>query len=90
MQTRPDEDSSLNDLEDRFAVIERRIQELLDRNRALGVRVVELEQELAGMRDASREMEQLQAAKLRLREKLGAILQNLESVTGKKQQGAPE
>ena len=90
MQTRPDEDSSLNDLEDRFAVIERRIQELLDRNRALGVRVVELEQELAGMRDASREMEQLQATKLRLREKLGAILQNLESVTGKKQQGAPE
>ncbi len=90
VQTRADDDSSVAGLEERFAVIERRIRTLLDRNRALETRVAELEQELARRGDASGELEQLQEIKRRLREKVGGILNNLESLTERKQHDAQE
>ncbi len=90
VQTRTDDDSSVTGFEERFAVIERRIQALLDRNKTLEARIVELEQELARKGDASGELEQLQAVKLRLREKIGGILKSLESLTEKKRLDAPE
>jgi chromosome segregation ATPase len=72
-------------LETGFAIVEKRIQALLDENGTLAARVNELERELAEAKNAARNLEEYQGKTTHIRMKVENILQSLESIVpGKK------
>ena len=78
------ERSELKDLEDRFALVEKRVQAIVENNRALATRVRELERELAQARREAQELAHVHVAKLHIREKIENILHAIESAGIKK------
>jgi cell division septum initiation protein DivIVA len=76
------QNDDLKGLEDGFAIVEDRVQALVEQNRALLARVAELERELARTGTEARELERLQGARLELRDRIEHILRALESVSG--------
>jgi cell division septum initiation protein DivIVA len=70
----------VKDLDDKFAIIEKRVRALTAKNRSLSDRIRELEQELAQAQQAVQELEQVRGTRLDLREKLENILLALEQV----------
>ena len=74
----------MKDLDDRFALIEKRVRALLSENNSLAARVGELERELAQARNEAREQGQFHDAKLHVREKIENILHALEAAGLKK------
>ncbi len=74
----------MKDLEDRFALVEKRVQAIVEHNRSLAARVRELERELAQARREAQELAHVHVAKLHIREKIENILHAIESVGIKK------
>ncbi len=74
----------MKELEDKFALVEKRVQVLAENNKALAARVRELEQELAQARKEAQGLAHVHGTKLRIREKIENILHTLESVGVKK------
>jgi chromosome segregation ATPase len=73
-------DPTVKKLETRFAIVEKRIQALLDEKGTLAARVDELERELAEARNAARNLEEHQGKTTHVRKKIENILQSLESI----------
>lgn len=72
----------MNNLDEKFLLIEKRVRALLAENSGLCARVRELERELAEARSAAGELALIRGEKLLLREKIEKILQTLESIGG--------
>jgi chromosome segregation ATPase len=70
----------LNDLEGQFAEIENRVRALVAEDRALRMRINELEQELALVRRETRNVEHVHGKHLHVREKIERVLQSLETL----------
>ena len=74
------EGNDLNDLEARFAEVEKRVQALLRQNRALTKRIGELERELAQARREALATEHLHGKSMHIRDKVERILSALEGI----------
>jgi len=70
----------LTDLDERFALIEKRVRALQAENSGLHARVEELEQKLASASSATRELDLLNGKKQQMREKIEKLLQTLEFI----------
>jgi cell division septum initiation protein DivIVA len=70
----------LKDLDDKFAIIEKRVRALVAKNKSLTDRIRELEQELAQARQTVRELEHVRGARGDLRDRIENVLQALEQV----------
>ncbi len=74
----------MNDLENKFEEVEKRVKALVSVNRDLAKRVSELEQELSRARSESQELENFHGKKMHIREKIERVLQALEAAGEKK------
>jgi tetrahydromethanopterin S-methyltransferase subunit G len=74
----------VNDLEKKFAEIEKRVTALAAENRGLKIRVSELEGELSRALIEARDLDEAHAKQTRIREKVEYILAALENAGGKK------
>ncbi len=74
----------MNDLENKFEEVEKRVEALVLENRDLAKRVSELEQELSRARRESQELENFHGKKMHIREKIERVLQALEAAGEKK------
>jgi septal ring factor EnvC (AmiA/AmiB activator) len=72
--------NDLNDLEARFAEVEKRVQALLRQNRALTKRIGELERDLAQARREALESEHFHGKSMHIRDKVERILSALEGI----------
>lgn len=70
----------MTDLDERFALIEKRVRALQAENSGLHARVEELEQKLASASSATRELDLLNGKKQQMREKIEKLLQTLEFI----------
>jgi cell division septum initiation protein DivIVA len=70
----------LKDLEARFAEVEKRVQSLVQENRALAKRISGLERELAQARREAQEMEHFHGKSMHIRDKVERILSALEGI----------
>ena len=75
--------TTLKDLEERFAEIEKRVQALVSRNKGLTGRISELERELTQARRDAQGMEHFHGKQLHIKEKIESILHALETVKEK-------
>ena len=76
----------MNDLESRFAEVEKRVQSLVADNGSLKKRVAELERELKAARADAGDTRDFQAKQARIREKVELVLRSLESLDEQKEQ----
>ncbi len=74
----------MNELEARFAEVEKRVKNLVTDNRSLRKRVADLEQELARARHEAGDVRDFQSRQARIKEKIEHVLLSLESIGGKK------
>jgi len=70
----------VNDLEERFVEVEKRVKALVTENRTLKGRIRELEQELAEVRQEAQKFSNLHGKQLHIREKVERVLHSLESL----------
>ncbi len=75
----------MNDLETRFAEVEKRVRSLAADNSTLRKRVAELERELARSRVDASDVRDFQTKQARIREKVEQVLHSLESLGEKKE-----
>jgi hypothetical protein len=75
----------VNELESRFAEIEKRVRSLVADNGSLRKRVAELERELAHVRAEAGESRDFQTKQTRIREKVEQVLRSLESLHEQKE-----
>jgi cell division septum initiation protein DivIVA len=80
MLLRDKDNPTVNKLEARFAIVEKRIRALLDENGTLAARVGELERELAEAKSAARNLDEYQGKSTHIRRKIENVLQSLESI----------
>ncbi len=74
----------MKDLDEKFGMVEKRVQALLAQNKNLTERISNLEQELLAARREARQSEHNDARNLRIREKIEHILHALEAIGVKK------
>ncbi len=74
----------MKDLDEKFGMVEKRVQALLAQNKNLTERISNLEQELLVARREARQSEHNHARNLRVREKIEHILHTLEAIGVKK------
>ena len=70
----------MNDLEERFVEVEKRVKALVTENRTLKGRIRELEQELVEVRQEAQQFSNLHGKQLHIREKVERVLHSLESL----------
>ncbi len=73
----------MNDLEMKFAEVEKRIGALVAENKVLTGRVRELENELAQARRESQDLQSFHGKRMHIKEKIERILQSMEAVKEK-------
>ncbi len=76
----------MNDLESRFAEVEKRVRSLVADNGSLRKRVAELERELKTARADAGDARDFEAKQARIREKVERVLRSLEALDGQKEQ----
>jgi prefoldin subunit 5 len=74
----------LNDLDEKFGVIEKRVLTLMARNKSLTDRISELERELLLVRREIQSVAQNQDKNQQIREKIANILSALNSISARK------
>lgn len=72
----------MKDLEAKFAEVEKRVKALVDENKGLKERALELEQELARARREAQELQNFHGKRMHIREKVERILSALEAAEG--------
>lgn len=73
----------MNDLDDRFAEIEKRVKMLVTQNKDLKSRIKELDLELIQVRREAQQVEHFHGKKLHIKEKIERILHTLETAKNK-------
>ncbi|HEX9020194.1 MAG TPA: hypothetical protein VF903_02910 [Nitrospirota bacterium] len=76
--------SDVNDLEENFAEVEKRVKVLASENRTLKGRVRELEQELSRALNDARDFESVHGKQAHIRQRIERVLQSLESLEANK------
>lgn len=74
----------MNDLDEKFGVIEKRVLALMSRNKSLTDRICELEQEILLVRREIQKVEQFHDKNQQIREKIANILSALDSISAQK------
>ncbi len=74
----------LKDLDEKFGMVEKRVQALIAENKNLAERINNLEQELLAARLEARQSEHSHDRNLRIREKIEHILHTLDAISVKK------
>ena len=72
--------TALNEIEEKFALLEKRVNMLVSQNKDLKARIKELDRELSQVRREARKLEGVQGEKLHIREKIERILKTLDNL----------
>ena len=72
--------TALNEIEEKFALLEKRVNMLVSQNKDLKVRIKELDRDLSQVRREARKLEGVQGEKLHIREKIERILKTLDNL----------